>query len=164
MQPVEQIVSRILLVRGQKVMLDTDLAELYGISTGRFNQQVRRNRDRFPSDFMFQLTNPEVERLRSQIGDGSSFSVERMTVTGHVRPQTNEGGRPEQHGGRVRAGAAAAEHLPEKASHGFDGVGGSWQAETRVHEVSTVELQTVQEFADRCLDSLSPAVAVRQAP
>ena len=67
MEPVEQIESRILLVRGQKVMLDTDLAELYGISTGRFNQQVRRNRDRFPSDFMFQLMNQEVERLRSQI-------------------------------------------------------------------------------------------------
>ena len=67
MEPVEQIVSRILLVRGQKVMLDADLAELYGISTGRFNEQVRRNRDRFPSDFMFQLTNQEVERLRSQI-------------------------------------------------------------------------------------------------
>ena len=48
-------------------MLDADLAELYGISTGRFNEQVRRNRDRFPSDFMFQLTNQEVERLRSQI-------------------------------------------------------------------------------------------------
>jgi hypothetical protein len=67
MEPTERIVSRILLVRGQKVMLDTDLADLYGISTGRFNEQVRRNRDRFPSDFMFQLTNQEVERLRSQI-------------------------------------------------------------------------------------------------
>jgi len=67
MEPVEQIVSRILLVRGQKVVLDTDLAELYGTSTGRFNQQVSRNRDRFPSDFMFRLTNQEVDRLRSQI-------------------------------------------------------------------------------------------------
>lgn len=47
MDPLERIVSRILLVRGQKVMLDADLAELYGISTGRFNQQVRRNRNRF---------------------------------------------------------------------------------------------------------------------
>ena len=67
MEPTERIVSRILLLRGQKVMLDADLAELYGVSTGRFNEQVRRNRDRFPSDFMFQLTNQEVERLRSQI-------------------------------------------------------------------------------------------------
>ncbi len=67
MEPLEQIVSRILLVRGQKVMLDVDLAELYGIGTGRFNEQVRRNRGRFPDDFMFQLTNQEAERLRSQI-------------------------------------------------------------------------------------------------
>jgi hypothetical protein len=67
MEPVERITSRILLVRGQKVLLDVDLAELYGVSTGRFNEQVRRNRDRFPSDFMFQLTNQEVGRLRSQI-------------------------------------------------------------------------------------------------
>ncbi|MGH8613663.1 MAG: ORF6N domain-containing protein [Gammaproteobacteria bacterium] len=47
--------------------MDEDLAELYGVSTGRFNEQVRRNLDRFPGDFMFQLTNQEVERLRSQI-------------------------------------------------------------------------------------------------
>jgi hypothetical protein len=65
--PLDRIESRILILRGHKVMLDTDLAELYGISTGRFNEQVRRNRNRFPSDFMFQLTNQEVERLRSQI-------------------------------------------------------------------------------------------------
>ena len=48
-------------------MLDSDLAELYGISTSRFNEQVRRNRDRFPDDFMFQLTNQELAGLRSQI-------------------------------------------------------------------------------------------------
>ena len=59
-------------------MLDADLAELYGISTGRFNQQVRRNRDRFPSDFMFQLTNQEVERLRSQI----AISIGETRVAG----------------------------------------------------------------------------------
>ena len=67
MEPTEKIVSRIVWIRGQKVMLDADLANLYGISTGRFNEQVRRNRDRFPGDFMFQLTNQEVQRLRSQI-------------------------------------------------------------------------------------------------
>ena len=48
-------------------MLDADLAELYGVSTGRFNEQVRRNRDRFLGDFMFRLTNQEVEHLKSQI-------------------------------------------------------------------------------------------------
>jgi len=84
--PLDRIESRILVVRGQKVMLDADLAELYGVKTKRFNEQVRRNRERFPADFMFRLTDQEVANLRSQFGDGSRFSVERMTVAGHVRP------------------------------------------------------------------------------
>ena len=53
---VEQIESRIFLIRGQKVMLDADLAELYGVETKRLNEQVRRNAERFPEDFMFRLT------------------------------------------------------------------------------------------------------------
>jgi hypothetical protein len=53
---VEQIESRIFLIRGQKVMLDADLAELYGVGTKVFNQAIKRNADRFPEDFMFQLT------------------------------------------------------------------------------------------------------------
>lgn len=51
--PVERIASRILLIRGQKVVLDSDLAGLYGVTTKRLNEQVKRNRDRFPRDFMF---------------------------------------------------------------------------------------------------------------
>jgi hypothetical protein len=51
--PLERLVSRIFLVRGQKVMLDADLARLYGVTTKRLNEQVRRNIDRFPPDFMF---------------------------------------------------------------------------------------------------------------
>jgi hypothetical protein len=58
---------RIYLVRGQKVMLDSDLAELYGVVTKRLNEQVRRNMNRFPKDFMFQLSREEAEALRSQI-------------------------------------------------------------------------------------------------
>ena len=57
--PAEQIEQAILLIRGQKVILDTDLAKLYGVSTKRLNQQVKRNYDRFPEDFMFQLTPKE---------------------------------------------------------------------------------------------------------
>ena len=60
------VVSRIFLVRGQKVMLDADLAELYGVPTGRLNEQVKRNIDRFPPDFMFQLNAREHDSLRSQ--------------------------------------------------------------------------------------------------
>ena len=57
--PVEQIAQTINLVRGQKVLLDSDLAELYGVTTGNLKQAVKRNRDRFPGDFMFQLTAEE---------------------------------------------------------------------------------------------------------
>ena len=64
--PSQVIERRILLIRGDKVMLDTDLSELYGVPTKRLNEQVRRNLQRFPSDFMFQLTNSGTEVLRSQ--------------------------------------------------------------------------------------------------
>jgi hypothetical protein len=57
--PVGVIESRILIFRGQRVMLDADLAQLYGVTTKRLNEQVKRNRDRFPGDFMFQLTEGE---------------------------------------------------------------------------------------------------------
>ena len=62
----EHIEQNILLIRGHRVMLDTDLAILYGVPAKRLNEQVRRNKKRFPSDFMFQLTAEEVDRLRSQ--------------------------------------------------------------------------------------------------
>ena len=65
--PVERIESLILLIRRHKVMLDSDLAELYGVSTKRLNEQVKRNQERFPGDFMFQLTTEETNALRSQI-------------------------------------------------------------------------------------------------
>lgn len=61
-----EICRRIYFIRGTKVMLDSDLAELYQVSVKRLNQQVRRNTDRFPSDFMFQLTENEWEFLRSR--------------------------------------------------------------------------------------------------
>ena len=66
--PVETIEKTIYLIRGQKVMLDADLALLYQVTTKALNQAMRRNRDRFPDDFMFQLTTKELEELnRSQI-------------------------------------------------------------------------------------------------
>ena len=63
----EHIESSIVAVRGHKVMIDNDLATLYGVTTKRFNEQVRRNLARFPADFMFQLSGEEWESLRSQI-------------------------------------------------------------------------------------------------
>ena len=65
-QPVEQIESLILTIRGKQVMLDRDLARLYGVETRRLNEQVRRNMERFPEDFMFQLTKEEFENWKSQ--------------------------------------------------------------------------------------------------
>lgn len=65
--PAGGIESRILMVRGKKVLLNQHLAELYGVSTSRFNEQVKRNLKRFPEDFMFHLTEEEAQILRSQI-------------------------------------------------------------------------------------------------
>ena len=62
-----RIEHQILVIRGQKVMVDADLAELYGVETKRFNEAIKRNAARFPVDFMFQLTSDESESLRSQI-------------------------------------------------------------------------------------------------
>lgn len=66
--PVERIERSILLLRGEKVMLDADLATLYGVETGALNRAVRRNLDRFPRDFMFQLTTKEFRGLRFHFG------------------------------------------------------------------------------------------------
>jgi hypothetical protein len=64
----EQIEQAVLLIRGQRMMLDRDLAALYGVETKNLNKAVRRNLDRFPADFMFQLTVEEAECLRFQFG------------------------------------------------------------------------------------------------
>jgi hypothetical protein len=63
----ETVEGKIYLIRGRKVMLDRDLAEMYGVETKALNQAVKRNRDRFPEDFMFQLTTEELENWKSQI-------------------------------------------------------------------------------------------------
>lgn len=61
--PDAVVIQKILLIRGRKVMIDADLAELYGVTTKRLNEQVKRNRQRFPPDFMFQLTTVEKEEV-----------------------------------------------------------------------------------------------------
>jgi hypothetical protein len=70
--PVETIADKIFLIRSQKVMLDRDLAQLYGVSTRRLNEQIRRNRDRFPGDFAFVLTLEEFVNLKSHFATSSS--------------------------------------------------------------------------------------------
>ncbi|MEI6238612.1 MAG: ORF6N domain-containing protein [bacterium] len=69
--PEERIISRILLIRGKKVMLDHDLAELYEVLTKNLNKAVKRNKKRFPRDFMFQLSKEECKNLKFQFGTSS---------------------------------------------------------------------------------------------
>ena len=72
--PDEVIMSKIYLIRGRKVMLDKDLAELYGVETKQLKRAVRRNIERFPEDFMFEMTKEELENWRCQIGTTILFS------------------------------------------------------------------------------------------
>ena len=69
--PAERIAARILVIRGHRVLLDADLAALYGVTTKRLNEQVKRNADRFPPDFAFELTRQEAINLRSQSATSS---------------------------------------------------------------------------------------------
>ena len=69
--PIERVVQSIRWIRGQKVLLDSDLATLYGVTTGNLNKAVKRNADRFPSDFMFQLKPEELAKLKFQSGISS---------------------------------------------------------------------------------------------
>lgn len=86
--PNEHVSRAILLIRGQRVILDRDLAAIYGVPTGRLNEAVRRNVERFPDDFMFQLTKEEAEGSRSQFailksGRGSNVKYLPHAFTEH---------------------------------------------------------------------------------
>ncbi len=76
--PDEIIMNKIYLIRGQKVMIDRDLADLYQVETKRLNEQVKRNIKRFPKDFMFQLTQQEFENLKSQFATSSWGGIRKM--------------------------------------------------------------------------------------
>ena len=80
--PVEVIERRIFLIRGQKVMLDANLAELYSVTAGRLNEAVKRNMDRFPEDFMFQLTKEEFDNLKFQFATTSLKSQIAISSSG----------------------------------------------------------------------------------
>ena len=80
MYAVERIESLILTIRGQRVMLDSDLAKIYGVTTKQLNQQFRRNLERFPSDFAFELTNQELTQMRSQIVTASKRNIRHVPV------------------------------------------------------------------------------------
>lgn len=95
---VDQIEPLIREIRGHKVMLDSDLAALYGVPTKRLNEQVQRNLTRFPDDFMFRLTSDEAESLRSQIatlksGRGQHRKYLPYAFTEHGATKGEEGRR-----------------------------------------------------------------------
>jgi len=75
---VEVVATKILFIRGKRVMLDSDLARLYGVQTKKVNQAVKRNIERFPIDFMYQLTREEVMNLKSQIVTSSWGGVRKL--------------------------------------------------------------------------------------
>jgi hypothetical protein len=79
-QPVQRIEEMIFLIRGLRVMLDSDLAKIYGVTTKQLNQQFKRNRGRFPEDFAFVLTNKEVVRMRSQNVTSSRRNFRRAPI------------------------------------------------------------------------------------
>ena len=87
----EAILKKIFTIRGEKVMLDSDLAELYGVETKTFNQAVKRNASRFPEDFMFVLTEVEFKVLRSQIVTSSWGSHAASAPLAFVTLRFNSG-------------------------------------------------------------------------
>jgi hypothetical protein len=90
--PIERIERMIYLMRGQKVVLAADLAALYGVTTWRLNEQVKRNQHRFPPDFVFRLTSKESKALRCQFGTSNTMSQNSLTSQ-IARSKTGRGGR-----------------------------------------------------------------------
>jgi len=89
--PIERIERSILLIRGQKVMLDRDLARLYGVETRALNQAVRRNIDRFPADFMFRLTREEIMRISQAVISSGHAGVKTLKFSKNVMAFTEHG-------------------------------------------------------------------------
>jgi hypothetical protein len=118
--PAMQIEQAIFLIRGQKVMLDRDLAAMYGVSTGNLNKAVRRNLSRFPTDFMFQLTEEDAEAVRFQFGilqKGLHFKYLPNIFSGicvHARPHPSP-----LPGERESAHHVAGQFLDPRLRHRF---------------------------------------------
>lgn len=89
----EQLEPLIFRIRGHRVVLDADLARLYGVDTGRFNQAFKRNGHRFPADFAFQLTDGELQALRSQIVISNAQATDSSTTMWSQFVTTSRGGR-----------------------------------------------------------------------
>ncbi|MEX2604617.1 MAG: ORF6N domain-containing protein [Gracilimonas sp.] len=104
--PTEIIQGKVHLIRKEKVLLDRDLAEMYGVQTKQLKRAVRRNSDRFPEDFMFELSDQEFENLRSQIGTSSwggtryapmAFTEQGVAIFQRIEQQAGGGGKYSNH-------------------------------------------------------------------
>ena len=89
--PIERVERKIYLIRGQKVMLDRDLAEIYGVKTFVLNQAVKRNRERFPADFMFSLTRQEIQRISQFVISSGKSIAENIKYSKNVNVFTENG-------------------------------------------------------------------------
>lgn len=89
--PIERVESKIYLIRGQKVMLDFDLAELYGVPTKRLNEQVKRNPKRFPEDFKFSLTKEEILRMSQIATSSSGQGLQKLKYHKNINAFTEQG-------------------------------------------------------------------------
>jgi len=89
--PIERVERKIYLIRGQKVMLDRDLAEIYGVKTFVLNQAVKRNRERFPADFMFSLTRQEILNISQIVISSEMESSENIKYAKNVNAFTEQG-------------------------------------------------------------------------
>ena len=94
MTMVKRIEDMIYLIRGQRVMLDSDLAEIYGVELKRLNEQVRRNHGRFPQDFAFQLVPQEFINLKSQIATSSLQTLETQAETRNLAENAHDFSEP----------------------------------------------------------------------
>lgn len=139
-----QVERGIYLIRGEKVMLDHDLAERYGVDTGALNRTVKRNSDRFPGDFMFQLGGDEWERLRCQIGISN-----KGTGVSHSALRFQSGVSKSRRGGR--------RYLPyaftEQGVAMLSGVSRS----TRAVQVNIVIMRTFVRLREMLLSKTDPA-------
>ncbi len=113
---ISSIESAIYLLRGQRVMLDSDLAAIYGVSTRQLNQQLKRNRSRFPDDFAFQLSTGEFRNLKSQIATSSLMS---QSVTSKEPGRARSPSAPQRTARRSfpTMGREIGFHVREKAAH-----------------------------------------------
>ena len=113
MEQLEPIKSKIYEIRGQRVMLDFDLAALYGVETRRLNEQVKRNIERFPEDFMFQLTKGEFEILRAQLVTSDNM-ISQIVTSNHAESQESDNWKSQFATSKSEAGYAAIQRRDQK--------------------------------------------------